>query len=57
MERRKHISFKNNKRENDLLEFANKKSELLGFSAYIKLLIEKDMYKEVENNELSSKSR
>lgn len=57
MERRKHISFKNNKRENDLLEFANKKSELLGFSAYIKLLIEKDMNKEVENNELSSKSR
>ena len=57
MERRKHISFKNNKRENDLLEFANKKSELLRFSAYIKLLIEKDMNKEVENNELSSKSR
>lgn len=57
MERRKHVSFKNNQNENDLLEFANRKSELLGFSAYIKLLIEKDMKEEVKNNETYHKSR
>ena len=56
MERRKHVSFKNNQKENDLLEFANKKSEIFGFSAYIKSLIEKDM-KEVKNNETYHKSR
>lgn len=57
MERRKHVSFKNNQKENDLLEFANKKSEIFGFSAYIKSLIEKDMKEEVKNNEISYKSR
>lgn len=42
-DRRKHISFKNNDRENKLLEWVNKKSETYGFSTYIKILIENDM--------------
>lgn len=42
-DRRKHISFKNNDRENELLKWINKMSETYGFSTYIKILIENDM--------------
>lgn len=41
-DRRRHISFKNNKKENELLEHCDKQSEKYGLSNYIKLLIKRD---------------
>lgn len=42
--RRRHVSFKNNDRDEELLKWLDKKSEVFGTSTYIKYLIEKDMY-------------
>lgn len=42
-DRRKNISFKNNIKDKMLLEWANDRSKVYGFSNYIKQLIEKDM--------------
>lgn len=41
--RRRHVSFKNNDREDELLRWLDEKSKTLGTSTYIKLLIERDM--------------
>lgn len=49
--RRKHISFKNNERDNDLFEFLDRMSEIYGFSSYIKNLVEKDMIERGEDND------
>lgn len=49
--RRKHISFKNNERDNSLFEFLDRMSEIYGFSSYIKNLVEKDMIERGENND------
>lgn len=49
--RRKHISFKNNERDNSLFEFLERMSEIYGFSSYIKNLVEKDMIERGENND------
>ena len=49
--RRKHISFKNNERDNNLFEFLDSMSEIYGFSSYIKNLVEKDMIERGENND------
>ena len=49
--RRKHISFKNNERDNNLFEFLDHMSEIYGFSSYIKNLVEKDMIERGENND------
>lgn len=49
--RRKHISFKNNERDNNLFEFLDRMSEIYGFSSYIKNLVEKDMIERGENND------
>lgn len=45
-DRRRHISFKNNIREDELLKYCDEKAEKFGLSTYIKLLIEKDMKEE-----------
>ena len=49
--RRKHISFKNNERDNNLFKFLDRMSEIYGFSSYIKNLVEKDMVERGENND------
>jgi len=49
--RRKHISFKNNERDNNLFKFLDRMSEIYGFSSYIKNLVEKDMIERGENND------
>lgn len=49
--RRKHISFKNNERDNYLFEFLDRMSEIYGFSSYIKNLVEKDMIERGEDND------
>lgn len=49
--RRKHISFKNNERDNNLFKFLERMSEIYGFSSYIKNLVEKDMIERGENND------
>ena len=49
--RRKHISFKNNERDNNLFKFLERMSEIYGFSSYIKNLVEKDMVERGENND------
>lgn len=49
--RRKHISFKNNERDNNLFEFLDLMSEIYGFSSYIKNLVEKDMIERGEDND------
>ena len=49
--RRKHISFKNNERDNNLFKFLDHMYEIYGFSSYIKNLIEKDMIERGENND------
>lgn len=41
-DRRRHISFKNNQKEDELLKHCDKQSEKYGLSTYIKLLIQKD---------------
>lgn len=47
-DRRRHISFKNNERDEKLMKYCDKKAETLGLSTYIKLLIEKDMKEKEE---------
>lgn len=42
-DRRRHISFKNNKKEDELLKHCDKQAEKYGLSNYIKLLIKMDM--------------
>lgn len=49
--RRKHISFKNNERDNNLFKFLDHMSEIYGFSSYIKNLVEKDMIERGEDND------
>lgn len=49
--RRKHISFKNNERDDKLFKFLERMSEIYGFSSYIKNLVEKDMIERGENND------
>ena len=49
--RRKHISFKNNERDNNLFKFLERMSEIYGFSSYIKNLVEKDMIERGEDND------
>ena len=49
--RRKHISFKNNERDDKLFKFLERMSEIYGFSSYIKNLFEKDMIERGENND------
>lgn len=49
--RRKHISFKNNERDNNLFEFLDRMSEIYGFSSYIKNLVEKDMIERGGDND------
>lgn len=44
--RRRHISFKNNIQDKDLLKFFDEKSEVYGRSNYIKILIQQAMFKE-----------
>ena len=42
-ERRRHVSFKDNDRDLELLKWLDSKSKVFGTSAYIKYLLEKDM--------------
>ena len=49
--RRKHISFKNNERDDKLFKFLERMSEIYGFSSYIKNLVEKDMIERGEDND------
>lgn len=42
-DRRRHLSFKNNERESEILEYLDKMAMIYGLSAYVKILIEKDM--------------
>lgn len=42
-DRRRQISYKNNKRDDKLLKYTDEQAEIYGLSAYIKRLIEKDM--------------
>lgn len=44
--RRRHISFKNNIQDKDLLKFFDEKSTIYGRSNYIKILIQQAMFKE-----------
>lgn len=44
--RRRHISFKNNIQDKDLLKFFDEKSAIYGRSNYIKILIQQAMFKE-----------
>ena len=44
--RRRHISFKNNIQDKDLLKFFDEKSEVYGRSNYVKILIQQAMFKE-----------
>jgi hypothetical protein len=50
-DRRKHVSFKNNDREEELLKYLMEKSEVFGTSSYIKYLIEKDMKENKEKGD------
>ena len=42
-DRRRHISFKNNERDEELLRWLDNRAKIFGVSAYIKVLIENDM--------------
>ena len=44
--RRRHISFKTNIQDKDLLKFFDEKSTIYGRSNYIKILIQQAMFKE-----------
>ena len=44
--RRRHISFKNNIQDKDLLKFFDEKSNIYGRSDYIKILIQQAMFNE-----------
>ena len=43
---RRHISFKNNIQDKDLLKFFDEKSNIYGRSNYIKILIQQAMFNE-----------
>ncbi|MGL5567688.1 MAG: hypothetical protein ACRDB9_00450 [Cetobacterium sp.] len=44
--RRRHISFKDNIQDKELLKFFDKKSKIYGRSNYVKILLQQEMSKE-----------